>query len=507
MIGSHGWVTRQVVNELRNITETDDAATVDPCESVSGKLKPILGLRGRLLALTVLFVLIAELLIFPPSAPNFRNTWLEDRLQAAEIASLAIEAAPDGRVSRELSDKLRDTTNLQAVAVIQDGMRELIYGPPDGEMFDVIVMIDLSSQTKWQSMIGVFGHLFAPSGRYLRILDTPAMMDDTYVEIIVPEKRLKSELLHYSWNILVLSLLISAVTGGLVYLAVYRLVVRPMMGLTRAVVRFRDAPDHATPLTPSGRRDEIGRAEMALQDMQETVSSAFRQRSRLAELGEAVAKINHDLRNSLAVAQIVSDSIQKSDDPRVRQAAPRLERALQRAVGLAQATLTYGRETPHAPSMAMINLHQSVEDAMREGLSTAPEVDWINDIDESIEVYADRDDLHRIVSNLARNAGQAYAATASAAHDGLVSVSCGQAEAAVHLEIRDNGPGIPDPVLERLFQPFSTSSSRNGSGLGLAISRELARGMGGDVELVETGVDGTVFRVVIQQSGHEVSVK
>ena len=64
---------------------------------------------------------------------------------------------------------------------------------------------------------------------------------------------------------------------------------------------------------------------------------------------------------------------------------------------------------------------------------------------------------------------------------------------AVIVEIVDNGPGIPAAVMNRLFQPFAGSGSRDGAGLGLAIARELARGMKGELELTNSDDTGAAF--------------
>jgi signal transduction histidine kinase len=61
--------------------------------------------------------------------------------------------------------------------------------------------------------------------------------------------------------------------------------------------------------------------------------------------------------------------------------------------------------------------------------------------------------------------------------------------------VADNGPGVPERLRDRLFQPFAGSGRPEGAGLGLAIARELAQGHGGDLVLAETGAKGAVFEV------------
>jgi signal transduction histidine kinase len=437
-------------------------------------------------------VLVAQLLIYPALAGIFRNGWLEGRAQAAQIAALAVEAAPDGRVSDELSRQLLAQSQVVSVAVQGEDIREMILAP-SLELSGELVTVDLRRQSGLTPLLGAFDHMLAPPGRFLQIILTPSLTDDVEMEVIVPESALRAGLFGFSRTLLVVSLIVSLVVAALVYFAVYRLVVRPMQRLTQSIVQFADAPDGAELVLAPGGSDEMQRANAALQAMQKTVSAAFRQRKRLADLGEAVAKINHDLRNSLAAAQIVSEGLAQSDDPRVKRAAPRLERAIERAIGLAEATLRYGRAEPPGPSLEPMNLIPAIEEAAAEGLAGQPEIEWSLQAPERLPATADADHVHRIVANLVRNSARAISSQPARQCPGKISARAFRQGDSVIVEIADNGPGVPHAVMSRLFQPFSGSASRDGAGLGLAIARELARGMKGDLELSSNGGDGAAF--------------
>ncbi len=449
------------------------------------------GLRGRLLLLTVGFILIAELLIFPLLAANARNGWLQGRAQAAQIAALAVEAAPDGRVSEGLSRELLSQAQVVSVAVQADDFRELVLAPSI-DIKGPLIRVDLRGDPA-PSITGVFETIFAPEGRFLQIIVTPSMTNDREMEIIVPEAALKAAIIGLSRTILIVSLIISAVVGAMVYLAIYRLVVRPMQGLTDAVIQFSDAPEGAEIDFKPARSDEMRRAQVALQDMQKQVSASFRQRKRLAELGEAVAKINHDLRNSLSAAQIVSEGLSESEDPRVMRAAPRLERALERAIGLAEATLRYGRADQPQPRVAAINVVPLIEEAAAEALAGVKDIEWNLEAPVALKAIADPDHVHRIVANLVRNAARAMSDQKGRNMQGRINARAFAQDGSVIVEISDNGPGIPHAVMGRLFQPFAGSGSRDGAGLGLAIARELARGMKGELELASSDDKGAAF--------------
>jgi signal transduction histidine kinase len=450
------------------------------------------GLSGRLLLLTVGFILFAELIIYPPLAAGYRNGWMLERTQAAQIAALAVEAAPDGRVSEDLSRELLARAQVISVAVEGEDFREMILAP-SVRINGPLVPVDLRDSARPPSMMAAFEHLLAPKGRFLQIVITPSMTNDTSMEVIVPEAALRADLVSFSRTLLVVSLIISAIVGALIYFTIYRLVVRPMKGLTSSIIRFAEAPEGPDLRAKPGGSDEIRRAYVALQNMQQQVSATFRQRKRLADLGEAVAKINHDLRNSLSAAQIVSESLAQSDDPRVKRAAPRLERAIERAIGLAEATLRYGRAEPPGPNLQPVNIIPAIEEAALEGLSGSPAIEWRLDAPDRLMALADPEHVHRIVANLVRNSARAIAGQAERTSPGRVSARAFEQGGSVIVEIADNGPGIPPAVMGRLFLPFSGSGSRDGAGLGLAIARELARGMKGELELSDSDSAGAAF--------------
>ena len=93
----------------------------------------------------------------------------------------------------------------------------------------------------------------------------------------------------------------------------------------------------------------------------------------------------------------MSDSLSRSADDKVKRAVPRLERALERAVSLAEATLRYGRADAQPAKMQRFRLAPIADEALREGLSMTS-VDWLVDIEDELEVTADPDHLHRILA-------------------------------------------------------------------------------------------------------------
>nr|WP_307352845.1 HAMP domain-containing sensor histidine kinase [Caulobacter ginsengisoli] len=451
------------------------------------------GLSARLLLLTVLFVIVGAALVLPPALAAFEEQELLDRVRSAELATLATAAAPNRKVTRELSNRLLNGAEVVSVAVSSDGARSLVLQAP--RSMPTPYLVDLRDQAPASWLAGPFQTLFGGPGRMVRVIAKPRLLDNIdFIEIVTPDAPLRAALLEYLGRLLAVTLFVSVLAGLAVYFSLNIFLVRPILKLTQAMERFRADPESpAARIAPSGRRDEIGRAERELDLMQTDLIAALNSRARLASLGEAVAKINHDLRNMLTSAQIASERLAAIGDPQVARAMPRLERALDRAITLATDVLTYGKTqeaAPEARPMALVPaLTVAAEDA---GLSTRG-VRLRTAISEEAQVNADPDQLHRILVNLLRNAREAIEEAGRTT--GEVAVTLVQHDGASLIRLADDGPGVPQRALAALFQPFTGSARRGGTGLGLAISRELAQAHGGDLELVKTGPQGSIFEL------------
>lgn len=456
------------------------------------------GLSLRLLILTVLFVALAGLMILPSSLVQFEDSWLTDRVRVAEVASLAVDAAPNQVVSDKLSQELLNGAGVVSVAVQSDGVRRLLLAAP--RMKRTPYLVDLRVETP-TSLIAPFETLLGGGGRMVRVVAKPRFRDGDFVEIVAPDGPLRKALADDLFRLTAIFAVISAVAGGLVYLSLNAFFVRPMQKITRAMERFRADPDDpAAQVQLSGRRDELGRAEVELDRMQIDLRAALNSRARLAALGEAVAKINHDLRNMLTSAQIASERLAQSGDPKVAQTLPRLERALDRAVRLATDVLEYGKSEEAPPSPVVLALRPALEAAAEDaGLSidgSAPDgVGLDTTIGPRDQVRADPDQLHRILVNLMRNGREAIAGHEGASGRGRIAVSLEHEGETSIIRLTDNGPGVSDRARARLFQPFAGSSRPGGAGLGLAIAHELALAHGGDLALIRTGPEGSVFDI------------
>jgi signal transduction histidine kinase len=453
-----------------------------------------LGLSVKLLVLTAVFVMLAEILIFLPSIASYRISWLNDRLTAANVAALAAEAVPGRTVPPALRNELLRTALVRAVALRRSGARRLIL-PPVSEIsidahYDMRERPDLTLSEQLSLKISQIGDaiavFFAPEDKTIRVVGMVGPRFDDVIEIVLPEEPLRRAMVRYSLNIVWLSILISLLTAALVYFAISALLVRPMMRLSRNMQRFSEDPEDAGRIiVPSGRADEIGTAERELSHMQRELAQLLNQKNRLAQLGLAVSKISHDLRNMLSNAQLISDRLTAIPDPTVQQFAPKLIASLDRAINFCTDSLKFGRAEEAEPRRELMRLKPLVEE-VGDGLGLPREgkVGWIVDMDDQLLVDADHEHLFRILSNLVRNAVQAIEQQGEGAA-GEIRVKSWRDGRRVFIEVSDNGPGVPEKARADLFRPFQRSTRKGGTGLGLAIAAELAAVHGGRLELLD----------------------
>ncbi len=451
-------------------------------------------LSGRLLLLTILFVMITEVLIFLPSIGRYHQGLLTAHIESAEIAILPFTEMEQEKLSQTLRAQMLQRAGARAVMLKRSYQRELFLPKEMPRTIDRI--IDLRSANLFSEMVEALDCLFAGGRRVLRVIAPTRITGAEAIDVIVDEGPIAQDLADFTWRTLILALVISLVTAVLVFISLYLVLVRPMANITRAMIAFRANPeDPGRIITASTRQDEIGIAERELAGMQRELYGFIQQKGRLAALGAAVAKIQHDLRNILSSAQIASDRLATVDDPVVKRLAPRLVASIDRAVSLATNTLRYGRAEEPPPARRRIKLAPLVEEAAVSAISGKALEETIRftpAVDAGLEVDADPEQLFRILLNLVRNAAEALQAKG-----GEIVIAAAREGARVRIDVSDDGPGLPEAAKARLFTPFASAAKPGGSGLGLVIARDLARAHGGDIMLVATGPGGTRFRVEI----------
>ncbi|MBF9060304.1 sensor histidine kinase [Rhodobacterales bacterium HKCCSP123] len=451
-------------------------------------------LSGRFLILTIIFVMLAEVFIFVPSIARFREDYLLARLERAQIASLAL-LATDGMIDDALELELLENAEVLNVVLRRDAVRQLILST-DG-MPSVAASFDLRDASAWVLMRDALARLSNPAPEVIRVIGEPVREAGLLIEVTMPTEPLRMAMIDYGLRILALSAVISIFTAVLLFVAVRRLMVQPIQRVVRSMTDYAEAPqDAARIISPQGRVKELRDAEDALHGLQTELTGALKQRERLAQLGEAVAKISHDLRNMLSVATLVADRLETSEDPTVQRIAPKLLNSLNRAINLTEATLAFGRAEEPAPKLDRIGLRALVLDVVENDqlASDGAEIDYDCDVPADIILRADPEQLHRVLSNLVRNARQAITSSGGA---GTIRIKGRDTAEGWTIEVCDTGPGLPKKALDHLFKPFHGGARKGGTGLGLAICAELVRGHGGRLELAGTGPEGTTFRITL----------
>jgi signal transduction histidine kinase len=461
-------------------------------ETATTTKTPLRGLSGKLLLLTMAFVMLGEVLIFLPSIANFRLTWLKSRVAQAEIAALAVEAAPTHMLSSDLRSEILKGAGVLVVSLEKQGVRKLVLRGERDEMIDA--HYDLRDVGWAGAIADAFGALFAGNGRVIGVTDFPPNMSGDVIDLALEEAPLRAAMIRYGLNILILSVILSLIVAGLIFLALNRALVRPMQRLSRNMVDYGADPEDARRIiAPSDRRDEIGLAERELAAMQTQLSGLLKQKSHLAALGLAVSKVSHDLRNMLTSAHLISDRLARSDDPTVGRFATKLIASLDRAIDFCEQTLKFGRAQEPPPRRSRFNPKELVDEALEAAAPESPAaLTLYNNVPQSLTIDADRDQLFRILNNLVRNAVQALEE-----HGGTITLGARRDGTVAVFEIADTGPGVPDKARKHLFEAFQGSGRPGGTGLGLAIAAELVRAHGGTIELAATGPKGSVFRFTI----------
>ncbi len=453
-------------------------------------------LSGRFLILTTVFVMLAEILIFVPSIARFREDFLLSRLERAQIASLVLLA--EDMIDSKLESELLVNAGVLNVVLRRDTSRQLVLSSPIPG--PISATFDLRNASPFGLIRDALIRIVTPSNQIIRVIGDPVKEAGLLIEVTMETAALRTAMIDYGLRILALSAVISVFTAILLFLAVRRFLVTPIRGVVDHMQSYAAAPEDARRIIkPSAGVTELREAEEALQSMQTQLTGALRQKERLAQLGGAVAKVSHDLRNILTTAQLFTDTLERSDDPRVKRSAPKLMSSLQRAVNLCEGTLAFGKAEEPPPALDRVLLSEIVGEVVdNERLASGDaEVSFREDIPVGFIIRCDGEQMYRVLSNLIRNARQAIESQGRA---GEIGVAAHEDDDSWAIHISDTGPGLPKKALEYLFKPFQGGIRKGGTGLGLAIAAELVRGHGGSLELIRSDETGTEFVIRLPKS-------
>jgi len=468
---------------------------------------PRRSLSWRLVGLALAAMAATELLLFLPAMLRERQEWLDGRLLAAQIAVHALPSGPSpgGLAERAAREEVLRLAGVLSVRLQEPG-RPMVMLAPMGPVH-ASALLDLRAETTASRLGAVLASLGRPvagrpvagqtvagrtvAGRTVLVMAPSPKRPQAMLSVVLAQGELDAHLRASASAIALHALAVAVPTGVLTYVALLLLLVRPLRRLTAGIAAFRADPERTPPPAP-GRRpdDEVGVAQRELAAMQAELRAALWRNARLAAIGAAVAKVSHDLRGILAPALLGAERLQASGDPALRRTGDSIAHTVERATTLMRDTLDFAAVVP-ASSLLPVALRELALEVAEEIRLRHPATAARLEVDAGLSVRADRASLRRALVNLVRNAAEAGAAT--------VTVAAAAVGNNVAVTVADDGPGLPEEVRARLFQPFVTSGKPGGTGLGLAITRDLMRAQGGAIELAQSGADGTTFRLVLRR--------
>jgi signal transduction histidine kinase len=304
--------------------------------------------------------------------------------------------------------------------------------------------------------------------------------------------------------LLLLGLTAVLIGSGLVFLISYTFT-RPLASLVEGV-RALEHGDFYHPLDPRGS-DEVAELTSAFDRMRASLlktQQALLESEQLATIGRMASSISHDLRHALAAVVANSEflcdgrltpaqreELYQEVRTGVDQMTDLIDSLLEFARTRESLSPTYASvvETVQR-AMQAVRLHPRHQGTLIEVHSTGRSMAWF-----------DPRKLERALYNLLLNACEAAPSS-----EGHVLVTIERTGHAVTIAVSDNGPGIAEPIRDKLFHPFVSFGKENGTGLGLTVVQKIVQDHGGQVLLERTADARTVFRITLPGRAPQGSV-
>ena len=460
------------------------------------------GLTLKLLLVTIVFAVVCELAVLIPSISKFHATWIQDKLIEADAGVKVFNESQENL--EYFSVFLLGSTGAEVIAE-KKGQTRVLHAM--GELPEMIDReINLDSNSALDEVTRSINTLFFGSDRVVRIVGSSQYSESSQVEIIFMESKIRAGLILFAIQVIGISLPIIVLVSALLFFSLYLMIIRPVQRLSKFTDQVAENPEGLERIKVlSNRTDEIGKTQKNLVNMEERLQSTIREHRHLANLGLAVSKINHDLRNILASAQLLLERLEDLPDPTVRRLAPKIISTLDRAVSYTRTVLDYGKTQEAPPKRKMIQLSPVVSEIGQVlSLDTNKKIEWSNNVNDEIEVDADPEHLFRILMNLCQNSLQALESKKTPVINKQIVVNAERQGSVVQIEVSDTGPGVPYLERTKIFHAFQSSFKTGGFGLGLSIAAELVEAHGGKILLKETD-SGAIFEISIPDSPIEFS--
>jgi len=300
-----------------------------------------------------------------------------------------------------------------------------------------------------------------------------------------------------SLNELLLALGLTALlAGSLLVFLISHTFTRPLENLV-AGVRALELGDYEYPLHARGE-DEVAEVTGTFVRMRKTLQKTHRElldAERLATIGRMASSISHDLRHSLAAVVANAEFLCESNlTPGQREDLyAEIRIAVNQMTELIESLLEFSR-TRESLRPSYGDVRSAVERAVQ-GVKAHPEFQRIRiriSGEGSSEGWFDFRKLERALLNLLLNACEVVPP-----ETGKIEIGLRRHSDTLEIRIADNGPGIPDAIRDRLFEPFISHGKENGTGMGLTVVQKILQDHGGEVAVEKTSATGTIFRVNI----------
>src|SRR6056297_2965505 len=196
-------------------------------------------LSGRFLILTVIFVMLAEIFIFVPSVARYRESYMMNRLERAQIASLALLASEE--IDPTLERELLENAGVLNVVLRRNEVRQLMLSSP----IPTPLTATYDLRGAGELIVDALSRLVNPTPEVVRVIGNPVQDAGLLIEVTMETAPLRAAMLDYGLRILILSAVISIFTATLLFLAVRGFLVKPIRGVVGAMQSYAASPEDA----------------------------------------------------------------------------------------------------------------------------------------------------------------------------------------------------------------------------------------------------------------------
>jgi signal transduction histidine kinase len=275
---------------------------------------------------------------------------------------------------------------------------------------------------------------------------------------------------------------------------------RPLASLV-AGVRALEGGDFTYPLEARGR-DEAAELTRAFDGMRKSLQKAQQQlvdTERLATIGRMASSISHDLRHPLTAVIANAEFLceQKLDNRQREDLYQEIRLAVDQVTDLVESLLEFSRAREHLKPV-----YGRVQDTVQRVVTAIRALPKFQGIEITVacegrgEGWFDPKKMERVFQNLLLNACEA-----APAEGGKVEIKIQDSSDGLEIRVVDNGPGIPETIRDRLFEPFVSHGKEKGTGLGLTIVQKIFQDHGGDARVESTCTGRTVFKLLLPRNG------